>query len=67
MSDRTWHSTSTAADYADCHPVTVLKACEAEELHGVQRKARGRWRIHVDCLDAWIKGQRCEHQKAGAA
>lgn len=62
MSDgRTWHSTSTAAEYADRATVTVLKACESGELHGVQRKQRGRWRIHVDCLDAWIWGRACPH------
>ena len=67
MSIRLWHNTAQAADHAGCHRDTVLKAVEAGELHGSQRKKNGRWRIHVDCLDAWIKGQRCEHQKAGAA
>lgn len=63
---RTWHSTATAAEYADRATVTVLKACESGELHGVQRTARGRWRIHVDCLDAWIWGRKCPHVGARA-
>lgn len=58
---RTWHTTATGAEYADCHPGTVLKACESSELHGVQRKKGGRWRIHVTCLDAWIEGRPCPH------
>lgn len=66
-SHRIWHSTAQAADRAGCHVDTVLKACENGELHGSQRKVRGRWRIHVECLDAWCAGERCEHQMAGAA
>lgn len=60
---RVWHTTSTAGDHVGCHRDTVLKACESGELHGVQRKARGRWRIHADCLDAWAAGAKCPHQK----
>jgi len=63
---RTWYSTKTAADYIDdgTHPTTILRKCESGELHGFQRTPRGRWRIHVDCLDAWIRGEKCEHQSA---
>jgi excisionase family DNA binding protein len=61
MTNRTWHSTATAAEYGGCHVVTVLKALEAGELHGAQRKPKGRWRIHVDCLDAWLAGEKCQH------
>lgn len=67
MSERIWHSTATAADRAGCHPDTVRKAVEDGSLHGTQRKAKGRWRIHRDCLDAWCGGELCQHQTAGAA
>lgn len=67
MSDRIWHNTADAAEHARCHPDTVLKALEAGELHGNQRKAKGRWRVHVDCLNAWCAGESCQHQSAGAA
>lgn len=60
---RIWHGTGTAAEYVGCHPNTVLKAAESGELHGTQRKARGRWRIHVDCLDAWAGGRPCPHRE----
>ena len=63
MSARTWHSTSTGADHTGYHTVTLLKALESGELHGSQRKPKGRWRIHVDCLDAWVAGEKCEHQQ----
>lgn len=61
MSERIWLSTAQAADRAGCHRDTVLKALEAGELHGTQRKAKGRWKIHVTCVDAWNLGESCEH------
>lgn len=57
-----WLTTEQAAARAQRHEQTVRKALEAGELHGTQRKAGGRWRIHVDCLDAWCGGERCTHQ-----
>lgn len=59
---RIWFNTKQVAERLGIHPTTVLKACEAGELHGVQRKPGGRWRIHVDCLDAWIGGRSCPHR-----
>jgi excisionase family DNA binding protein len=64
MSDRIWFSVAQAAEYATCHRDTVRKAAEASELHGSQRKARGHWRIHRDCLDAWLAGIECSHRRA---
>lgn len=66
MSVRLWLNTAQAAEHAGCHVDTVRKAAESGELHASQRKAKGRWRIHIDCLDAWCVGERCEHL-AGAA
>lgn len=66
MSTRVWLSTAQSADHAGCHPDTVLKACESGELHGTQRKKKGRWRIHVDCLDAWCAGGPCAHDDSKA-
>lgn len=59
---RTWFNTTQAGERADMHPTTVLKKLESGVLHGRQRTPRGRWRIHVDCLDAWIRGEKCGHQ-----
>ena len=67
MSVRLWLNTAQAAERAGCHPDTVRKAAENGDLHGSQRTKKGRWRIHVDCLDAWCGGEQCEHQTAGAA
>jgi hypothetical protein len=67
MSARIWFSTALAGEHAGCHPETVLKALEAGKLHGYQRKKKGRWRIHIACLDAWCAGEQCQHQMEGAA
>lgn len=64
LDERIWHSTKTAAAEAHRHPVTVRKALEAGELHGAQRRKNGTWRIHRDCLQAWLFGQPCAHQAA---
>lgn len=56
LNDRIWFSTDQAAEYAECHPVTVRKALQAGELVGGQRKTKGRWRIHKDDLDTWLRG-----------
>lgn len=58
---RIWFTTAQAAKHADRHPVTVRRALEAGQLHGGQPQAGGRWRIHRDCLDAWLLGTSCPH------
>lgn len=54
---RIWHDTRSAAEYTGYAPTTVLRALEAGELVGFQRAERARWRIHVDALDAWLRGE----------
>lgn len=63
MNTLIWLSTYQAAERAGRNDQTVRRACESGELHGAQRKARGTWRIHVDCLDAWVLGMPCPHEK----
>lgn len=63
---RFWFNTTQAGEYAGRHRDTVEKACQSGELHGVQRTKRGHWRIHKDCLEAWVAGAKCEHQRRGA-
>lgn len=46
------------------HEVTIRRALEAQELHGTQAKAGGRWTIREDCAEAWLDRQLCEHQAA---
>lgn len=53
---RIWHTTATAAEYTGYAQTTVLRALESGELTGHQRTPGARWRIHVDSLDAWMRG-----------
>lgn len=61
MNDRIWFNTTQASEHAGRHPDTVRDALEAQRLHGSQPKTRGHWRIHRDCLDAWLLGTPCPH------
>ncbi|WP_248582562.1 helix-turn-helix domain-containing protein [Nocardioides sp. InS609-2] len=63
-----WLTTRQAGERADRHPETVRRACEAGDLHGGQTvPGRSSWRIHIDCLDAWVLGQPCPHVAAKAS
>jgi excisionase family DNA binding protein len=67
FTDRLRFNTAQAAEYANCHPDTILRSLQAGELHGGgQRKAGGRWSIRRECLDAWLDGEHCPHQSVGA-
>lgn len=55
-----------AAEIVRRHPVTVRKALESGEMHGMQRKARAHWLINEDCAVAWVTGERCAHQQQAA-
>jgi excisionase family DNA binding protein len=59
-------STAQAADYASKHVETIRRALEAGELHGGQRKVGGRWSIRRECLDAYLDGESCQHQRVAA-
>lgn len=60
--ERIWFNSAQTAQHVNSHRDTVLKAAEAGELHGYQRTARGRWRFHRECIDAWMTGAACAHQ-----
>lgn len=56
LNQRLWFSTAQAAEYAGCHVQTIRKAAAAGVLNGGQTAVGGRWRIHKDDLDAWLRG-----------
>lgn len=60
-------TSAEAADYASVHRDTILRALQAGELHGLQKRVKSHWRIRVTCLESWLDGQRCDHQKSKAA
>lgn len=53
-----WMLTGEAAPYARCSEDEIRDALASGELRGSQRKPGGRWRIHRDDLDAWLRGER---------
>lgn len=73
MNERLRFTTDQAAEYAGCHVQTVLKALAAGDLHGGQRikdgepVKGGRWSIRRECLDAWLDGEKCPHQRQAVA
>lgn len=58
LSDRIWFDTAQASEYAGYHRQTIVRALQSGELQGNQRKVGGKWRIHRDDLDAWMRGER---------
>jgi excisionase family DNA binding protein len=53
-----WLTVAEAATYAHRSPHTIWVACRDKTLRGNQPKAKGKWLIHRDDLDAWIRGER---------
>lgn len=62
---RFWFSTRQAAERASRHQTTVARALQDGTLHGSQSKPGAQWRIHVDCLEAWIAHKPCPHEEGG--
>ncbi|GEP38845.1 hypothetical protein NPS01_25080 [Nocardioides psychrotolerans] len=62
-----WLSTREVATETGRHPVTVRRALESGVLHGGQSKAGASWRVHRDCMSAWVLGVECPHAAAKAS
>lgn len=54
---RIWHTVQSACEYTGYGERTILDSLRDGTLKGSQRTARGRWRIHVESLDAWMAGE----------
>ncbi|RSM73481.1 DNA-binding protein [Kibdelosporangium aridum] len=46
------------ARYAGVHYKTLLGALQRGECRGYQAGPRGRWRVHRDDVDRWLRGER---------
>lgn len=54
-----WMTTKETAEYAGRCKDTVLAALRRGELDGSQQSGvNGTWRIHVQDVDRWIRGER---------
>lgn len=60
------YTPAQAAEAAGRHVNTIHLALEAGDLHGGQRVKRGKWSIRVECLEAWLDGEKCPHQQVPA-
>jgi excisionase family DNA binding protein len=60
LNERIWFTTRQAAEYAGCNIQTIADACRSGALQAGQPfgGAGGRWRIHRDALDQWLRGER---------
>lgn len=56
LNARIWHDTKSAAEYTGYSVDTISDALRDGTLRGSQRKVNGRWRIHRDDLDVWLRG-----------
>lgn len=52
-----WWTLPEAAKYARCSPEHLRRALFSGDLEGSRVGARGRWLVHVDSLEAWLRGQ----------
>lgn len=62
MTDSPWLDTKGAAARSRYSVNTVKRALASEELRGYRRGEHGDWRIHVDDLDAWVRGETADVQ-----
>lgn len=58
--DSPWFTREEAAGYAKASIDALGDALRSEELRGYQTGKRGRWRIHREDLDAWIRGEKAD-------
>lgn len=52
-----------AAERTDYSDKWIYDAVRSGELHGSQRSKNAKWLIRPECLDAWVAGEKCEHQQ----
>lgn len=57
MSESPWLTVTEAAERARIAASDLHRALAGDELRGYQRVKGGKWRINVEDLDAWIRGE----------
>lgn len=56
--DRVWLNVDEANQRTGVSQTDLYEALRSKELKGYRRADKGKWRIHVDELDAWMRGER---------
>ena len=52
-----WMTVPQVQTYSATGKADVLAALADGSLRGYQRRAGGRWRIHRDDVDSWLRGE----------
>lgn len=52
-----------AAERVRRHPGSIRRACRDGSLHGYQPMKRGHWIIEEQCLQAYVRGEKCPHRQ----
>lgn len=52
-----WLLVPEVAERARCGKSEVFAALTDGRLRGYQRSKGGRWRVHVEDVDAWLRGE----------
>lgn len=53
-----WVDRKGAAEHSGYSVDTIGDALNSGDLRGYRRGKRGRWRINVDDIDAWLRGEK---------
>jgi excisionase family DNA binding protein len=56
VTDSPWMVVAEVEAYARASKRDVIEALNDGSLRGSQRKAGGKWRVHRDDVDAWLRG-----------
>lgn len=57
MPSSPWMNLHETAAYTGRHYKTVLTAAQDGQLKAHQATPRGRWRVHTEDADRWIRGE----------
>lgn len=64
MTGSPWLFVADVVDYARVGKRDVLAALADGSLRGHQLKPGGKWRVHRDEVDAWLRGQPLESRRS---
>lgn len=54
---RVWLTVDEARQRTGVSKTELYEALQTRELVGTQRSKNAKWRIHIDDLDKWMRGQ----------
>lgn len=54
---RVWFTVTEAEQYTGVSRKELYTALQVGELRGRQRRRNAKWRVHLDDLDRWMRGE----------